>query len=241
MSHTLSTLVPKFVKNIKLIIMAGFLGLALLLAACDDSGEGSSSLELKTAHSPAPSVVSQIVPVTRPSPISAEVALKVVPTREWGLVRPEGAEIKIEPEFTATTIGKVIGLEVVPFQNKLSNELWWERVGGGWVALGKLVIYPGEAEAVRAAKAINSRPTPTPTKAGLAAGNAANSGAGNANNQRPVGTSSSPTPANGITRPPGEVGEGERSGAICNDGATSIMTGADACSRHGGVSEWTYR
>jgi hypothetical protein len=31
-----------------------------------------------------------------------------------------------------------------------------------------------------------------------------------------------------------------RTGAICNDGTRSYATGRGACSRHGGVYEWTY-
>jgi hypothetical protein len=33
---------------------------------------------------------------------------------------------------------------------------------------------------------------------------------------------------------------GARCGAVCNDGTTSSATGGGACSRHGGVSQWTY-
>lgn len=31
-----------------------------------------------------------------------------------------------------------------------------------------------------------------------------------------------------------------RTGATCNDGTSSTATGRGACSRHGGVAEWTY-
>ena len=34
--------------------------------------------------------------------------------------------------------------------------------------------------------------------------------------------------------------EGERIGAICEDGSTSGSTGSGTCSGHGGVSEWMY-
>ena len=35
-------------------------------------------------------------------------------------------------------------------------------------------------------------------------------------------------------------GEGERVGAICNDGSRSYATGQGACSHHGGVDYWIY-
>lgn len=38
-----------------------------------------------------------------------------------------------------------------------------------------------------------------------------------------------------------EPSEGERIGAVCNDGTRSSATGSGACSHHGGVDYWIYK
>ena len=39
---------------------------------------------------------------------------------------------------------------------------------------------------------------------------------------------------------PTDTPEGERTGAICSDGSTSVSIGSGACASHGGVAEWLY-
>ncbi|HEY5476558.1 MAG TPA: hypothetical protein VIK11_07555 [Tepidiformaceae bacterium] len=55
---------------------------------------------------------------------------------------------------------------------------------------------------------------------------------------------STPTPRATATLPPAStptpIPSGLRTGAICNDGTSTTVTGSGACSGHGGVANWLY-
>lgn len=237
-----------FMKRPLLVSVLALILLAFVLAACD-TGPASIPTANQQQQAAVPTATATLIPPTvTPTPLPPTATpLPIVNTTEWGTVKSTGAEVKAEPNTNSATVGKLQGFSLVSFQRKTTNESWWERTGGGWIARDGLVIYRTEAEASRSLpQTASTGPTPTyvpPAQVNINYGDSVvvSPPAGIAAKppvQAPKGQTT-PTPQ----PPPAAAsgGSGTKTGAICNDGSASSATGSGACSHHGGVAYWTYK
>ena len=114
------------------------------LVACDSApATAPAQVALATATEPTPTATVPATPTPNPTPIP----VKPLKTSEWATVKSTGAEVKSRPDAGSTTLEKLEAFTVVGWQNKLPDESWWERAGGGWIARNEVVIFKTETEA----------------------------------------------------------------------------------------------
>lgn len=146
----------------KFLVYLLLLAFIITLVACDSApATAPAQVALATATEPIPTATVPAIPTAQPT----ATPVKLLKTSEWATVKSTGAEVKSRPAAGSTILEKLEPFTVVGWQNKLPDESWWERAGGGWIARNEVVIYKTEAEARKNVPQPTATPAPvTPPK-----------------------------------------------------------------------------
>lgn len=121
--------------------------------------------EVAPTTAPLPVVPTPLPPTPTPLPPTPQptATLNSVATTEWGSVKSTGAEVHAAPNTSSPIVENLAPFTILAWQNKLIDESWFERAGGGWVSHDSVVIYRSEFEARRGVPQITATPTNVPT------------------------------------------------------------------------------